>query len=835
MIVALCLFALSFTWPGVCQDDGVNLLVNPGFEDGGDAPDGWSFNHRRTDGEISWDDARAHSCERSVRLRNTPGQTGNVVQTLHFDPPLPTGSTVSCSAWAATEDVGGSAPRIMFNLLSVDNVRQDAASKPVGAGTHDFAPTQGVAAADRVTDRVVIYLCHYGTGTAWWDDAVVTVEHAAARNFIERPAAEERLSALETEDGLALIVANNGGVAAMSIGGERVAMSEARSGLWVAPVGGDTVPVTGEVTVAGGGAEQEFVDEERGLRVAASFRASADRIECEGEVVDLTGEDRGVDVIFSLPVDGAGLLWGRDIRTETPIADTPLAQTMLTFASLSNPETGQGLALAVPADSPCECSLSWGDEFGFAVRYRFGLSPDAGGEFKSRAPFRFVIYRCDGKWGLRDAARRYYDMNPAAFEKRVEREGLWLFGSPRIELPDPRNYAFHEGGPRGWEFDEEHDIYTCPYIIPGQREIRRLEKLPANREEALTMLDEWENPTPERGGGWGAEMRDIIENCLLQAPDGLPQMSIRTTDWGGDSVTFPLNANSNLFADTDAPTIGKSQLATVARMHDDNPKLDGTYVDSLGAWGDYDNYRAEHFAYTRTPLSYDATTGRSIINNRFTLLEFLWALGDLLHERGDLLFANGVHQNRRFHAFACDIMGVEGHNYLEQKRAIAGQKPFLLLIYGIHTDPVEMEHWFNLCGFYGIYPSFGNMSVFKTPEVYEPVLALNNKYVPTLRKMTGAGWQPVTHARSSDPAVWLERWGPGADGAVYLSIYNSAEDERAVGVTVATEELGLAGGIVAYADELSDLAGEMPVTDGAASIEFAAPAGRLVALRLTAK
>jgi hypothetical protein len=835
MIAALCLLALSFTWPGLCQEADVNLLVNPGFEDGGDAPDGWSFNHRRTDGKITWDDARAHSGGRSVRLRNAAGQTGNVVQTLQFDPALPPGSVVTCSAWAATEDVGGSAPRIMFNLMSADNVRQDAASNPVGAGTHDFAPTQGVALADRVTSSVVIYLCHYGTGTAWWDDAVVTVERAAARSFIERTGAGERLSALETGDGLALTIADNGGVAAISVAGDPVTMSDARSGLWIAPVGGDTVAITGEVTVAGGGIAQGFVDEERGLRVRARYRASAGRIECEGEVVDLTGEDRGVDVIFSLPVDGAGLLWGRNIRTETPVADTPLSQTMLTFASLSNPETGQGLALAVPADSPCECELTWGNQFGFAVRYRFGLSPDAGGDFKSRAPFRFVVYRCDGKWGLRDAARRYYATNPAAFEKRVEREGLWLFGSPRIELPDPENYAFHEGGPRGWEFDEEHGIYTYPYIIPGQREIRRLEKLPASRQEALAALEAWENPTPERGGGWGAEMRDIITSCLLQAPDGLPQMSIRTTDWGGDSVTFPLNANPNLFADTDAPTIGKSQLATVAAMHDDNPKLDGTYVDSLGAWGNYNNYRAEHFAYTQTPLSFDPTTRRSLINNRFTLLEFLWDLGDLLHERGDLLFANGVHQNRRFHAFACDVMGVEGHNYLEQKRAIAAQKPFLLLIYGIQTDPVAMEHWFNLCGFYGIYPSFGNMSLFKTPGSYAPVLALNNKYVPTLQKMTGAGWQAVTYARSSDPEVWLERWGPGSDGAAYLTVYNSTEDERAVTVTVASGEMGLAGDVVAYADELSDFAGEATVADGAAVIELAAPAERLVALRLTAQ
>ncbi len=448
MIAALCLFALSLACPCLCQDADVNLAVNPGFEDGDDAPDGWSFNHRRTDGEIAWDDARAHSGERSVRLLNEAGQTGNIVQTLHFDPPLSPDSEVTCSGWVATDEVGGAGPRIMFNLLSLDNVRQDAASPAVGAGTHDFVQTRGVALAERVTDRVVIYLCHYGTGTAWWDDAVVTVRRAGAREFLLRPEAGESLPALATGDGLALTLADNGGVVAMSTSGDAVAMSEARSGLWLAPAGGETVPVAGQVTAVGGGIAQEFVDEERGLRVSASFRASADRIECTGEVVDLTGVDRGVDVFFSLPVSGEGLMWGRDIRTEMPIEDMPLTQTMVTFASLSDPETGQGLALAIPADSPCECELTWSQGFGYAVRYRFGLSPEAGGEFKSRAPFRFVIYRCDGKWGLRDAARRYYAMYPAAFVKRVEREGLCLKSIPFERKASP----FPQRRKRGWVY-----------------------------------------------------------------------------------------------------------------------------------------------------------------------------------------------------------------------------------------------------------------------------------------------------------------------------------------------------------------------------------------------
>ncbi len=770
------------------QEIDGNVLINPGFEDGGETPTGWSFNHRRTDGEIVWDAERSHSGARSVRLRNVEaGQTGNVVQVIACDPPLQPGSRVTYSAWVAADGITGNGPRIIFNLLSTDKVRQDEASGAIG-GSHDFQRVQATALATRVTSQLVIYLCHYGLGTAWWDDAVLTVEPAQATTTVARPEATRQLDELRSGDGLSVIFSDNGAVASVAIDESVISSPDRLGGLWVQPFLGDAVPVTGSLSYADGEVVQAFTDVERQFRVQATYRATGDRLECEGEVIDLSEQERGVDVIFSLPVGDSAWRWGRSIREEPPLTDEPVTTTSLTFSCVSQPE-GTGVSLAVPADSPCDCEFTWDQQFGYSVRYRFGLSPQAGGQFQSRAPFRFVVYRCDGAWGLRDAARRYYALYPEACSRRAERDGLWMFSSPRIELPDPENYAFHEGGPRGWDYDDEHGIYTCPYIIPGQREIKGLEKLPTSNEEALQLMETWVNPTPERGGGWGANMREIIESCMLLKADGLPHMSIRDTEWGGNSVTFPMNANPKLYEDTDAQTIGKVQLEGVQDMHDDITQLDGIYVDSLGAWGDYDNFRAEHFAYTQTPLTYDRMTGKPVINNRFTLLEFLWGLRDFLHERGKLLFANGVHHNRRFHALACDILGVEGRSGLEQKRTIAGQKPFLLLIYNIHTDLDAMENWYNQCGFYGIYPSFGSMNIFRTPESYAPVARLNSRYVPVMRQFTEAGWEPITHARSSDPEVWLERWGADAQEPIYLTAYNSGDEQSDVTISVAVGEL----------------------------------------------
>ena len=806
----LTVFFLVGVGADAAESDG-NLLQNPSFELGDPEPENWVFNRRRSESEISWDKSRSHDGNASVVIRNrSRAETGNVYQTVVFDTVLEPGSRIEFSAMAACEDMERDGPRIIVTLHDQAGGRQSAVASGIG-GTHSFAKVAGRVAVESKTKRVTVYLCNYGVGTTWWDDAMLSVDRAAATKTVLREKSSNPVATLRTADGLGLTLGDTGSVVEVSLDGRSLQTPATGSGLWLKPYRGDTVPVTGELVAEGQQIRQRFEDAELGLRVKAEFRADGDMIACSGVVEDTLGEDRGVDLIFGLPVGDDRWRWGKSLREEIPLGAGPHLQEVTTFSAISNPETRDGMALAVPADAPCDCWFGYDGEFGYAVRYRLGLSAAAGGELKSRAPFRFVIYRCDGTWGLRDAARRYYVRWPEAFEKRVRREGLWMFGSPRFRLPDPQNYAFHEGGPSGWQYDDDHAIYTCPYIIPGQREITRLDTLPADRSEAMEIFRTYRQRQAEtiadrpgvtlrdaadaksdRPGGWGANMASIIDHCMLLDADGQPHLRIRNSTWGGNSITFPLNANPRLFEDTDQVTVAKSLLGHVAKMHEEIPSLDGTYVDSLGAWGNYLNHRDEHFRYAQVPLSYDPSTGRPVIPNRFALLEFLWQLRDDMHRCGKLLFANGVHQDRRFHFFALDILGVEGHGWMWQKRVMAYQKPFLLLIYNIHDKPAEMEHYYHLCTLYGIYPSFANMRVFETPEMYAPVAALNDRFVPVLRAITAAGWEPITHARSSHADVWLERWGPDDRGAVYLSVYNASEQAVTARLTIDADSLGLA-------------------------------------------
>src|SRR5262249_26017621 len=59
---------------------------------------------------------------------------------------------------------------------------------------------------------------------------------------------------------------------------------------------------------------------ELGLRLETKFEARADHIVVEGKLVDLRGKDRAVTLVFALPIDAEGWMWGDDIRRERRIS-----------------------------------------------------------------------------------------------------------------------------------------------------------------------------------------------------------------------------------------------------------------------------------------------------------------------------------------------------------------------------------------------------------------------------------------------------------------------------------------------------------------------------------
>jgi hypothetical protein len=162
-------------------------------------------------------------------------------------------------------------------------------------------------------------------------------------------------------------------------------------------------------------------------------------IEVHGDVQDLRGVDRAIQVQYVLPVDATGWQWGDYIRESRDIESgvryenvykigEARTQNMYPFTFVG--EDAQGLSLAVPMDVPRIYRIGYDTGAGgYSIEYDFGLANCTDKIGHGHANFTFIVYKVDEpEWGFRAVANKYYELYPEFFVKRVENEGMWVVG-----------------------------------------------------------------------------------------------------------------------------------------------------------------------------------------------------------------------------------------------------------------------------------------------------------------------------------------------------------------------------------------------------------------------
>ena len=469
------------------------------------------------------------------------------------------------------------------------------------------------------------------------------------------------------------------------------------------------------------------------------------------------------------------------------------------LACVTDADQRLGIGMAIPPDSPCVFQLEYDEEAKcLALTLKFGLSAlPRNPQLKSQAPFRFVLFRVDARWGFRDAARRYYAMFPERFARVAKLDGLWMLGNP-TRIPNPHHYAYREHGEKEADLDELWGIYTCPYVLVGQREFL------SSTSDYDAAMAELRRLDPSLRGYYGPGLRELIENCSLRHANGRHVTLFRSRGGSHDGpgvVTFPMNPDPSLYEGTDRKTVAKNTLAHVAGILAAYPKVDGIYVDSLSSWGGYRNARREHFEFVDLPLTHDAQ-GHVLIDNALAHIEFLRALRKQMPSRGKIIFGNGIRKRRAWAGFACDVCGVEANRSVYRDashyaffRTIAYHKPFLLLYYynypKMDLPRPAVEEYVQSAVAFGIAPETRPFGKERTRD-----LDLYNAFIPILRKLGQAGWEPVTHADATDNAIWLERFGTGPKG-LFFTVYNPATEAKTVKVTVDFDALAYGAGLPA--------------------------------------
>ena len=734
--------------------------------------------------------------------------------------------------WSRAEKVSGSPDNgysLYVDIVYADGTPLWGQTACFTCGTHDWEKREFVLVPDKPVRLLTLHCLFRGhTGRVWFDDASVEEVQAPAGALLfegvplrewtnARPETRAAPRRFATHDGL-LLALRGDTVASLQVAGKELRASSP-SGFLARDFAADS-----DFYGFSRGACDDL-----GLKLEANFAACRDHLVVAGRLTDTTGRDRAVTLLFSLPLNATGWRWGDDVRRSRRVEGSGEFANTVNLRCGSNGKMSlyplaavwndhAGLALALDMDHPAQYRLDYhAGTKQFFIAYDFGLARDTA-RFPSSAEFRFVLYGFDPRWGFRAALQKYYDIFPQHFTRRARREGVWMPFTDIARVPKQEDFgfAFQEGAPNV-AFDDQHGIASFVYVEPMSHWLTLPHDAPRTYESALAVLD---GDLAGARGKAAARMASATLTSGIRGADSRFSLYLVKAPWC-DGGVFTLNPDPEIPTTPDHPfNKATAMLQTiedafkknlpVSRTNSPDAGLDGVYLDSLEMSSSELNYRREHFRTTRVPLVFDHE-GRPCQLTIFNTWTFERDIASQMHARGKLLFANDVLWHFSFPAPLLDVLGTEV-NWLRRgeyqpdsdgvmnfRRGLCRQKPYCLLM---NTDfsrftPDRVERYFQRCLFYGFWPGFfDEEAASKDPywasakQWYERDRPLFKRYIPLLRRLTAAGWEPVTHARSSNPNIWVERFGPDLRGDVFLTVLNDTADPQNGMLMVELKALG---------------------------------------------
>lgn len=537
--------------------------------------------------------------------------------------------------------------------------------------------------------------------------------------------------------------------------------------------------------------------------------------------------NRGLTVELALPIPGSGWAAGQslDDMAVLPVGYGAVAAGVV-VDGLPGPldnypvfalqhESGVGLAVALPVLAQgwvraCRAVyLAAAEELVLSCDY--SLTSDSVA-FPAVVPYTALVFKLDWPdWGLRAALDKFYRLCAPAFDASAVRlQGNWLpFLSDISAIENVSDFGIRyqegAGDPKSCQNLNQNDILIFPYIEPH--------------------LVHW--PLPPDTPIDQAHVEASIADCVLH-PDSYPTTQqvdcvavskygardalghlrwiVERAPWNVGAM-FSLDINAAFATDPASRCAG--QLRGVQDELDNavrgNYSLAGIYIDSTDGSQLMLNYNNVSLRMSRSPLLVDSY-GQPVALLAEGTLSFLQYLRELLQRQDMLgdsagLGGSGLHlmgntlyvlPHLQLSALFA-VAGIEtnwhpdpGPAWLTPpprtdmlfQRAMAGQRPYIFLQ---NTDfdswTVAMTgQYFQVCVSLGLWPSFfshnaADHQYFSNATLFNRDRPLFRIYVPILRALNAAGWQPITYARVREAssaaanAVFVERFGPLIGGS----------------------------------------------------------------------
>lgn len=660
---------------------------------------------------------------------------------------------IIATASSKAENVGGGADSnyaLYLDLLYADGTPLWGQVSPFSTGSHDWQPVRVVVIPAKPVKSVSFHmLLRRHSGKAWFR--------------------QPRLHELKPPKGAALF----DGVPVTLQG-------EAKEGFQVrdAVAGGDFV------TFEDGLALGLKLESEKTPRGRAAF--------VRARLTDTTGKDRAVTVVYAVPVAAKGLRWLADPRRQSPVdagreyvhaTGTRAGMGRLSkypLAAVARGEEGRAIALDMsrPAVFRVGYNAATAELF---IAFDVGLAKE-----KPSAEVAFCTCAFDAAWGFRAAVAEMYRLFPDAFRRRIRQQGLWMPFAKISEVQGWEDFGFRfKEGTNETAWDDAHDIITFRYTEPMTWWMRMAKGVPRTVDAALAQARRM------------AEKGDRRARALLTSgfhdEQGRFPARLRNTPWC-DGAVWSINSAPGVAGEV---TDFKNKWSAEVRRRLYGPQrkgdLDGEYVDSSEGYVTSElNFRREHFAAMATPLTFSRDSHRPAIFRGLVAFEYVRALERDVRKMGKLMMANGAPTRLCWLAPMLDVMGTETNWHrggkwrpmsdgeLLYRRVLCAAKPYCFLMNTRFEQFSQalVEKYMKRSLAYGMFPGFFSHNAsqghyFKRPKLYNRDRPLFKRYVPLCRRLAEAGWQPVTLARSSEPRVYVERFG-----SRYLTVFNDSPERK---------------------------------------------------------
>ena len=547
-----------------------------------------------------------------------------------------------------------------------------------------------------------------------------------------------------------------------------------------------------------------------------------------------------IPVNTALPPDGA---FNGKTLSDGGYGDAVGRGTMSFYPLCAVAADGKGQGLGIDMAIPVVYRLGAEINKGLIAEFDVATSPLTE-KFPNRAFFKLSTFSFNSKWGMRSALEQYYSIYPDAFKKRVVTEGIWLPFTALRSIPkwEDFGFAFHE---TSWNNTDTKEGKKLPNILSdkgtGVLSFQYTEpwdiQLPILRKNIPYDSLVSDKMIPQ-------EHMQYIKNSATEDKNGLLQARRLETPWfsSGWAVSITTNCDPDLPGFNRYQYVVQDEIKPAIKMN-----VDGIYFDSMEwNWHHDLNYRSEHFKTTDYPLTFSAGVARPAIWNFTSEFEFMKKISDEMHSQGKLAMGNG-HGWNPFAAANLDLFGAElswyssgDHNTdaLDFKRAISFQKPIVFLLNEGLNDKAftdapynGYEIYFEKLLAYGFFPSFFSTNASSDPYWQDHKKIENGrpffkKYIPIIKTIAAAGWEPVTGASVNVASLRIERFGKA--GNLFFTVRNNGSQDIKCIVSPDLHELKISGKIAA-----TELVSSLPVKIENNKLYLTIPAQRTQVIKIS--